>query len=185
VTDDFVAGGGILAHPTPGRAMRRPVFLPNTREVFYVHSLVGGGVPDEAPRASSIFRMEACRDLACPPVTVTSCAGIADGLHCYRVAAGSTIYAGAATQCTVDEHLVTVHSPGEARRARTAAPGAWLGLMGRAWATGEPFIYDEFISAPSGSQCAVVDTGWMLVSCSSPSRPVLCESEIWPVFVDP
>ena len=80
------------------------------------------------------------------------------------------------------EHLLSIHSAGEADQVRgMLTMVCWLGLMGRAWQSGEPFLYDEFGTEPTPAQCAHVGVGWPLDTCTA-SRLVVCESDLWPAF---
>ena len=185
--DDFGIGGAVPFAPTipnPGAVMARPFFSPTTREVFFsLLTNTSGVVPPDGPLTASVFRAEVCRDGACPARTL-SCTGVPspDGLHCYRSTGLSTTYADAPSRCDGDEHLVSAHSMTEATFITDRWLNSWLGAMGYAWQSGEPFLYDRFTVEPTAAQC--VRTDWALADCVTPPRTVICERDLWPTFSD-
>jgi hypothetical protein len=182
-------GSPTLAHPTSARAMRRLVILPAAREAYFSHFTDGTTVPSDAPLARSVFRMQVCRNAACGATVLTSCVGFmsADGLTCYR--APSTVSAYPAVPCAPDQRPLAIHSRQETDLIRGRFPLAWLGMHGRRWDNGQPFLYDEFSVEPSAMECASVEMGWPLdpdcVATVAGGRTVLCERELWPVYVRP
>ena len=180
----LVAAPALL--PTIEGVLTRPFFSDATREVFFsLQSRASGAVPLDGPTAASVFRAEVCRDAACssPRILCTGTAiRSADGFHCYRRGAFQNYAQASTTGCMAGEHLLSIHSAGEADQVRgMLTMVCWLGLMGRAWQSGEPFLYDEFGTEPTPAQCAHVGVGWPLDTCTA-SRLVVCESDLWPAF---
>ncbi len=178
-----------LGNPTMSRAMRRLVILPATREAYFSHLTDGVAVPAEAPLARSVFRMQVCRNAACGAVVLTSCVGFlsANRLTCYR--APSTMTAYPAVPCASDQRPLAIHSREETDLIRGRFPLAWLGMHGRRWDNDQPLLYDEFSVDPTGTECASVEAGWPLdpdcMAAVAGGRTVICERELWPVYVRP
>jgi hypothetical protein len=62
-------------------------------------------------------------------------------------------------------------------------------MHGRRWDNDQPLLYDEFSVDPTGTECASVEAGWPLdpdcMAAVAGGRTVICERELWPVYVRP
>lgn len=173
-----------------------------TREVYF-------SVPssDFSPGAQGVWRMELCRDGACPSRALTCPPALEPvrQLGCYaRGGMHSTLGAATSFCTTAGGTLASINSVGEREELTTAGlvsatDSAWTGAVtesladGRVaytWPTDEPFVGYRGLwrTLPAegdlASRCAAVDAGGLVARrCDGGATiPALCERVHWPVW---
>lgn len=211
----YTSGGGVVvatraATDVPfGDVTGLPPVMGHSLSVSFATREVYFSVPasDRSPSDQGVWRMELCRDGACPSREPTCPAGLeaVRELGCYGRGGMHPTFGAATDYCTrIGASLTSLNSLGE-REALVAAglitptPRVWTGAVtdslaeGRVrytWPTDEPFVeYRELwqtrpAEGDLASRCAESDErGLVARSCTGGTMiPALCEVVHWPTW---